>query len=82
MKAFADGQSPMAAVMFCSDSRVPPEHVCDQGIGDLLVGGNVSGPSEPASVAYVVEHLGVPLLLVGAVYSLRKGEVEVLTEND
>jgi carbonic anhydrase len=33
----ANGQTPFAAIISCSDSRVPPELIFDQGIGDLFV---------------------------------------------
>ncbi len=63
----ANGQHPFAAVVSCSDSRVPVELVFDQGMGDVFVirvAGNVCGPSETGSVEYGVEHLGVPLVVV------------------
>jgi len=65
--AFADGQHPFAAVISCSDSRVPVELIFDQGIGDLFVvrvAGNVCNGDEIASIEYAVEHLGVPLCVV------------------
>ena len=37
-----DGQNPDAAVLSCSDSRVPPEIIFDQGLGDLFTVGNSS----------------------------------------
>jgi carbonic anhydrase len=58
------GQHPHAAVLCCSDSRVAPEILFDQGIGDLFtvrVAGNVVNEDELASMEYAVEHLGVPL---------------------
>lgn len=61
------GQSPKAIVLSCSDSRVPPEHVFQQGLGDLFVSriaGNVPLEGEVASVEYAVEHLKVPVLLI------------------
>jgi carbonic anhydrase len=61
------GQQPFAVIISCSDSRVPPEHVFDQGLGDLFVvrvAGNIVDPIELGSVEYAVEHLGVPLVLV------------------
>jgi len=60
-------QHPFAAVLSCSDSRVPIELVFDAGFGDLFgirVAGNVCGPDELASIEYSVEHLGTPVLLV------------------
>lgn len=61
------GQHPFAVVISCSDSRVPPELVFDQGLGDLFVvrtAGEVVGDLELGSVEYAVEHLGVPLIIV------------------
>ena len=46
-KGLTTGQKPFAAVLCCSDSRVPPELVFDQGFGDLFVvrvAGNVFAP--------------------------------------
>jgi len=61
------GQHPLAAVLTCSDSRVPPEIIFDQGIGDLFVvrvAGNVSATDEVGSVEYAVDQRGAPLVLV------------------
>lgn len=61
------GQRPWAAILGCSDSRVPPEIVFDQGLGDLFVvrtAGHVCDPVVLASLRYAVEHLGVPLVVV------------------
>lgn len=61
-------QAPFAAVVGCSDSRVPVELLFDQGIGDIFVirtaGNNVSSDAVMGSVEYAVEHLGVKVLLV------------------
>ena len=61
------GQSPSAVVISCSDSRVPPELIFDQGLGDIFVirvAGNVADPVALGSVEYAVEHLHVPLIIV------------------
>jgi len=61
------GQHPIAGVISCSDSRVPPEILFDRGIGDIFVvrvAGNVAGVSEIGSIEYAVEHLGIPLVVV------------------
>jgi len=61
------GQQPFAAVLGCSDSRVPPEVILDQGIGDLFVvrtAGHVVDDAALGSLEYAVEHLGVELILV------------------
>ncbi len=60
-------ERPHAIVLTCSDSRVPPELLFDQGIGDLFVvrvAGNVAGEKELASIEYAVDQLGVPLVVV------------------
>jgi len=66
-KELASGQHPHASVLACADSRVPPEIVFDQGLGDLFVirvAGNVAGDDEVASLEYAAEHLNVPLIVV------------------
>lgn len=60
-------QRPFAAVLACSDSRVPVEIVFDQGLGDLFVvrvAGNVAGPSQIGSIEFAVEQLGARLVVV------------------
>jgi carbonic anhydrase len=66
-EAVAKGQRPFAAVLGCADSRVPPELLFDQGLGDLFVvriAGNIADDSGLGSLEYAVEHLGVRLILV------------------
>ncbi len=61
------GQRPFAVVVSCSDSRVPPELIFDQGLGDLFVirtAGNVIGDYELGSIEYAVEHLKTSLVMV------------------
>jgi len=63
----ARGQNPFAVVVGCSDSRVPPEIVFDQGIGDIFVvrtAGNVVDEVALGSIQYAVEHLHVRLVVV------------------
>jgi len=60
-------QTPFAAIIGCSDSRVPPEVIFDRGLGELFVvrvAGNVLGPIEIDSVEYAVEVLKAPLVMV------------------
>ena len=60
-------QHPHAEILSCSDSRVPPEVIFDQGLGDLFiirVAGNVVSDIELGSLEYGAEHLHVPLLVV------------------
>jgi Carbonic anhydrase len=62
-----NGQHPFAVIVSCSDSRVPPELLFDQALGDLFVvrvAGNVATPVEVGSIEYAVEHLKVPLVMV------------------
>ncbi len=63
----AKSQHPFAAIVSCSDSRVPPEIVFDQGLGDLFivrVAGNVINDEGLGSIEYTVDHLGTRLILV------------------
>jgi carbonic anhydrase len=60
-------QQPLAAILSCADSRVPPELVFDQGLGDLFVirvAGNTADDVALGSLEYAVEHLGVRLVMV------------------
>ncbi len=76
-------QRPRAMILSCSDSRLPPEHVFDQGLGDLFVvrtAGNIADPIAVGSFEYAAEHLGTRLLIVlghercGAVTAAASGE--------
>ena len=61
------GQQPFAAVLGCSDSRVPVEIVFDQGLGDLFVirvAGNIVAPSQIGSVEFAAEQFGTRLVVV------------------
>ena len=63
----AKGQTPFAVILSCSDSRVPPEIIFDQDLGDLFVirvAGNIVEPSQIASVEYAVGVLGTRLVVV------------------
>src|SRR6266436_3516616 len=77
----AKSQYPFATILSCSDSRVPPEIVFDQGLGDLFVvrvAGNVIDDHGLGSIEYSVDHLGVRLIVVlghqscGAVQAARE----------
>jgi Carbonic anhydrase len=60
-RTLAAGQHPRVAVLACSDSRVAPELIFDQGLGELFVvrsAGNVVDPVAIGSIEYAVEHLG------------------------
>ena len=61
------GQHPFAVVLCCSDSRVAPEIIFDQKLGDLFVirnAGNVVDEDVLGSIEYAVEHLGTQLVVV------------------
>jgi carbonic anhydrase len=63
----ASAQHPMAAVLSCADSRVPPEQLFGQGLGDLFVvrvAGAVANPGTLGSLEYAVEHLGAKVVIV------------------
>ena len=63
----AAGQHPFAATLGCADSRVPPEIIFDQGLGNLFivrVAGNFVDNASLGSLEYAVQHLGVPLIVV------------------
>ena len=66
-RTLAQGQQPEAAVLSCSDSRVPAEIIFDQSLGDLFVvrtAGLVLEPTSIGSLEYAVAHLHVPLLVI------------------
>lgn len=75
-------QKPFAVILGCSDSRVPPEIIFDQGLGDIFVvrtAGHVLDNVSIESIEYAVDHLHVPLVIVlghdgcGAVTSVVEG---------
>ncbi|MBO9200809.1 MULTISPECIES: carbonic anhydrase [Niastella] len=60
-------QHPIAAVLTCMDSRVPPEIIFDQGIGNLFVlrvAGNIQDDDILGSIEYAVAEKGVNLIVV------------------
>lgn len=62
-----NGQHPFAIIVTCSDSRVPPEYIFDQALGDLFViraAGNVVDDIGVGSIEYAAEHLHSPLVVV------------------
>lgn len=81
-QSLASGQEPIATVLTCADSRVPPVDIFDQGLGDLFVvrvAGNVIGDHTLGSIEYAVKHLHTPLVIVmghascGAVGAVASG---------
>ena len=85
-KEQADGQTPFAVILGCADSRVPPEILFDEGIGDLFVvrvaGNTAADDVTLGSLEFGIAVLGCPLLVVlgheqcGAV----KAALEVVAE--
>lgn len=78
----AKGQAPIATVLTCADSRVPPVDIFDQGLGDVFVvrvAGNIVGDHTLGSIEYAVKHLKTPLVVVmgheccGAVGAVASG---------
>src|SRR4051812_42937039 len=66
-KELENEQHPFAVILSCADSRVPPELIFDQGLGDLFVirvAGNIADSAVLGSIEYAVEHLGTKLILV------------------
>ncbi|MBI3890344.1 MAG: carbonic anhydrase [Candidatus Wallbacteria bacterium] len=63
----AKGQHPIAVILGCADSRVPPELVFDEGLGDLFtvrLAGELPDDLSLGSIEYAVEHLGTRLIVV------------------
>ena len=81
-KEITKGQKPFAVIVGCSDSRIPPPMIFDQGLGDLFVirvAGNIADSVVLGSIEYAVEHLGCKLVVVlghgkcGAVTAAAEG---------
>ena len=67
MKATADGQYPFAVVLGCIDSRVPPEVIFDQGIGDIFsprIAGNFANTDIIGSIEFATQLAGAKLIVV------------------
>ncbi len=65
--ALVADQHPFAVILGCSDSRVPPEIVFDQGLGDLFVvrvAGSIAEPSQVGSVEFAATQFGARLVVV------------------
>ena len=84
-ESLVKNQQPFAIILGCSDSRVAPEILFDQGIGDLFVvrvAGNVVDPIILDSMEYAAKYLGACLIIVlghencGAVKAVMAGETE------
>ncbi|MDD2465306.1 MAG: carbonic anhydrase [Desulfobulbus sp.] len=81
-RGLVSGQDPIAVVLTCADSRVPPVDVFDQGLGDIFVvrvAGNIINDHILGSIEYAVAHLHTPLVMVmghsscGAVSAVAQG---------
>jgi carbonic anhydrase len=62
-----DDQKPFATILGCSDSRVPPEIIFDQGLGDLFVirvAGNIVTQTHIGSIEFAAEQFGTRLVVV------------------
>lgn len=94
VKASAQGQAPFAAVLGCMDSRVAPELVFDQQLGDILtvrVAGNIVNTDNLGSLEYATKVLGTKLIVVlghsecgavkGAIDDVKLGNVTALLAN-
>ena len=67
IKSLSSQQAPHAVIVSCSDSRVPPEIVFDQGLGDIFsvrTAGHVLDAYSIASIEYAVENLGSKVIVV------------------
>ena len=66
-KEMLKGQHPFVVILSCSDSRVPPELIFDQGLGDIFEirnAGNVLDDHVIGSIEYAVMHCGVKLIVI------------------
>jgi len=66
-KELTTGQAPFAGVLTCADSRTPPEHIFDAGLGELFVcrnAGNLIDQATLGSLEYAVAHTGCPVVAV------------------
>ena len=78
----SESQNPVAAIVGCADSRVPPAIVFDQGLGDLFVvrtAGNLIDDLALGSIEYATEYLGVELIVV--LGHSKCGAVEAAVQN-
>lgn len=67
IKRLAQRQTPIAVILGCADSRVPPELIFDQGLGALFtvrVAGNIADDATLGSIEYAITALNVKLIMV------------------
>jgi carbonic anhydrase len=94
VKATSQGQAPFAAILGCMDSRVPPELVFDQRIGDIFsvrVAGNIVNIDILGSLEYATQVAGTKLVVVlghsdcgavkGAVDEVKLGNLTQMLAN-
>lgn len=88
-QAISSTQAPYAVIVGCADSRVAPEIIFDEGLGDLFVvrvAGNVIGDLELESIKYAVFHLKSVIIVVlghercGAVDAVVQDHTEGISE--
>jgi carbonic anhydrase len=81
---YADHQCPSVAVLACADSRVPPEIIFDQKIGDLFVlrvAGNFADDDNQASMEYAIQHFTPPPALIIVLGHERCGAVKAAVDS-
>ena len=94
VKQTASSQSPYAAIVGCIDSRVPPELVFDQRIGDVFcarVAGNFANTDIIGSLEYSTKVVGAKAIVVlghnscgaikAAVDNVKLGNITALLKN-
>ena len=67
LQTLSGAQDPYAVILCCSDSRVSPDIIFDQSLGNLFViqnAGNVNDTSVLGSIQYAIQHLKTPLIIV------------------
>jgi len=83
-------QKPFVAILTCSDSRVAPEIIFDQKLGDIFIvrnAGNIASKTALGSLEYAIEELNVKLIVVcghsqcGAIAAAYEGSKEEFPQN-
>jgi carbonic anhydrase len=75
----ASGQAPKICILACADSRVPPELIFDQGLGDMFVvrvAGNFADEDNQASLEYAVQHFDPPPAIIVVLGHERCGAIQ------
>lgn len=79
MEKLAKVQTPKICVLACADSRVPPEVIFDQGLGDMFVvrvAGNFADDDNQASLEYAIQHFDPPPAVIVVLGHERCGAVQ------